>query len=69
MAKGILEKISKTFGTAETINSWDSVPFQSIRLSSWISRNFEDSALEFLNEVVISGKSVFDRVYLLKLTK
>ena len=69
MAKGILEKMWKNFGATETINSWDSVPFQSIRLSSWISRNFEDSALEFLNEVVISGKSVFDRVYLLKLTK
>jgi len=69
MAKGILEKMSKNFETAETINSWDSVPFQSICLSSWISRNAEDSALEFLKEVVISGKSVFDRVCLLKLTK
>jgi hypothetical protein len=69
LAKGILEKIRKNFGTAETTNAWDWVPFQSIRLSSWIFRNSEESALEFLNEIVISGKSVVGRVYLLKLTK
>lgn len=69
MAKGILEGLWKNLGTAETIHSWDLVPFQSIQLSSWIFRNSEDSTLEFLNEVVISGNSVLDRVYLLKLTK